>query len=132
MEAGKGFLSGRDETNIGLPGPKTFRPISTVVLPTISTIQTLGRGIVSANEELIQQFKGPDQERVYKPTDYIPVHEITGLPIAKPGDTVISNWRDVVAFPVPGIEKAKNLEEAQAIQIQNVEELYDRQHTALP
>ena len=113
------FLPGRGETNIGLPGPKEFKPIKTVVAPALGGLATGGRFVISANEEAIDFVKQKvlRQEPVkYTATDYIPVHPQTGLPIAKPGDYYIRNWSDVINTPIPGVEAAKTIEEARALQ----------------
>ena len=121
------FLPGRGDTNIGTPGQLDIKPIKSVLIPTIATLQTAGRAIVSANEEAIQWFKSRvlnnnERQQTYTATDYIPVSQYTGLPIAKPGDAVISNWRDISAAVIPGIEKATNEAEAIAIQDKYVKE----------
>lgn len=95
------YLPGRGDTNIGVPGPKEFKPIKTVVVPTLGAIQTGGRIVLSANEEAIdriKQFQG--RATKYEATDYIPVHKQTGVPIAKPGDYYIRNWEDIINAPV--------------------------------
>jgi len=118
------FLPGRGETNIGLPGPKEFRPIQTVVAPALGGLATGGRFVISANEEAIDFVKQKvlRQEPVkYTATDYIPVHPQTGLPIAKPGDYYIRNWSDVINTPIPGIDAAKTLEEAQVLQDKTIQ-----------
>ncbi len=121
------FLPFRGDTNIGTPGQLDIKPIKSLVIPTIATLQTAGRTIVSANEEAIQWFKSRvlnnnERQQTYTATDYIPVSQYTGLPIAKPGDAVISNWRDISAAVIPGIEKATNEAEAIAIQDKYVKE----------
>lgn len=121
------FLPFRGDTNIGTPGQLDIKPIKSLVIPTIATLQTFGRAIVSANEEAIQWYKSRvlnnnERQQTYTATDYIPVSQYTGLPIAKPGDAVISNWRDISAAVIPGIEKATNEAEAIAIQDKYVKE----------
>ena len=121
------FLPFRGDTNIGTPGQLDIKPIKSVLIPTIATLQTAGRAIISANEEAIQWYKtrvlnNNERQQTYTATDYIPVSQYTGLPIAKPGDAVISNWRDISAAVIPGIEKATNEAEAIAIQDKYVKE----------
>ena len=121
------FLPGRGDTNIGTPGQLDIKPIKSFLIPTIATLQTAGRFVVSANEEAIQWYKtrvlnNNERQQTYTATDYIPVSQYTGLPIAKPGDAVISNWRDISAAVIPGIEKATNEAEAIAIQDKYVKE----------
>lgn len=128
------FLPGRGDTNIGTPGQFDFKPIQSLLIPTIGAITTGGRAVIAANEEAIQFYKekladkpffpGKKEEpRIYKATDYIPKSQFTGLPIAKIGDPVISNWRDVSAAVIPGLEKATNEAEAQAIQDKYVKQI---------
>lgn len=121
------FLPGRGDTNIGTPGQLDIKPIKSLVIPTIATLQTAGRAIISANEEAIQWYKtrvlnNNERQQTYTATDYIPVSQYTGLPIAKPGDAVISNWREISAAVIPGIEKSNNEAEAIAIQDKYVKE----------
>lgn len=104
-----------------IPGKREFRPIKTVVAPALGGLATGGRFVISANEEAIDFFKSLGREpQKYTRTDYIPVHPQTGLPIAKTGDYVIRNWSDVINTPIPGIDKIKTIEEAQAAQDQIV------------
>ena len=128
------FLPGRGDTNIGTPGQFDIKPIQSFLIPTIGAITTGGRALVSANEEAIDFYKDKladkpffpgkkEEPRIYKATDYIPKSQFTGLPIAKTGDPVISNWRDVSAAVIPGIEKATNDAEAQAIQDKYVKQI---------
>jgi hypothetical protein len=126
------FLPGRDETNIGLPGPKEFKPVKTVVAPALGALSTGGRFVISANEEAIDFVKQKvlrQEPTKYTATDYIPVHPQTGLPIAKVGDNYIRNWSDVINTPIPGIESAKTPEEAQAVQDKIVK---DKARTTAP
>lgn len=94
-----------------IPGEREFRPIARGVLPTLGAIQTGGRFVLSANEELIDkvnQIRGRDVK--YTATDYIPVHKQTGLPIAKVGDSYVRNWVDIIEMPI-NTEKYKTPEQ---------------------
>lgn len=102
-----------------IPGKYEFRPIQTVVAPALGGLATGGRFVIAANEEAIDFVKQKvlgEKPLKYSATDYIPVHSQTGLPIAKPGDYYIRNWSDVANTPIPGIDAAKTVEEAQALQ----------------
>ena len=46
------FLPKRGDTNIGLPGPKKFNPISTAILPTLNVLDTGRRTVLSTLKEV--------------------------------------------------------------------------------
>lgn len=45
------YIPGRGDTNIGLPGPKEFRPIKLVADPTLRVLGTAGQGVLSTLKE---------------------------------------------------------------------------------
>ena len=88
------------------------------VLQPLKTLAFVGRIGVSAFEESAQfareKVRGKD---VYEATDYIPTHDQTGVPIAKPGDAIVRNWEEIVKTPISDeAVKAANLATTTAAQ----------------
>lgn len=46
------YIPGRGDTNIGLPGPKQFKPIKLVADPTLQVLGTAGQGVLSTLKEV--------------------------------------------------------------------------------
>jgi hypothetical protein len=95
-----GFLSKVVNFDI-IPGGAEFKPAKSALIPAIGAITTGGRAVLAAGEESIdtvKQLTGKAQR--YERGDIIPVHQQTGVPIAKVGDNYIRNWIDLVNVPV--------------------------------
>jgi hypothetical protein len=106
-------LPGRGDTNISW-GKKEFKPVEKLLVGPLTTVDTGRRAAVGAFTESVEfgrKLRG--QQQTYKATDYIPVHPQTGMPIAKIGDPVITNVTEVLAAPIPDINKITTAEQAQ-------------------
>ena len=91
-----GFLSKVVNFDI-IPGGAEFKPAKSALIPAIGAITTGGRVVLATGEEAIDAVKGGQK---YERGDIIPVHQQTGVPIAKVGDNYIRNWIDLVNVPI--------------------------------
>ena len=84
-----------------IPGKKEFKPIARALIPSIQGAQTGLRAVLGTSEETIDTIRQViGKAEKYQPEDYIPVHQQTGVPIAKVGDYYIRNWTDLVNKPI--------------------------------
>jgi hypothetical protein len=88
------------------------------IIQPLKTLAFVGRIGVSAYEEsgqfVREKVRGKD---VYERGDYIPTHDQTGVPIAKPGDAIVRNWEEIVKTPISDeAVKAANLATTAAAQ----------------
>ena len=87
------FIPGRGDTNIGIPGPKQFKPISIVALPALEALDTSRRVILSTLKETA------DEVAVWRGTRGrgVGINPATGNPYrAGEGGFDIGDWWDQV------------------------------------
>jgi hypothetical protein len=87
------FIPGRGDTNIGLPGPKKFNPISTAILPTLNVLDTGRRTVLSTLKEV------GDEVAVWRGTRGrgVGINPATGNPYRSgEGGFDIGDWWDQV------------------------------------